>query len=148
MTDDRGAAALAERLHAVEDPHLADVSLRQKRLAAAILGRNRRMPLTHQHQLDKLPRPDPLAEALPGRRTDLVRRWQRLDATNAEMSDYMRRHLDAAGYVIVSKGEVRPELTVGRLAAALRECGWTPAMVEDEAAAILAALAAEADDAD
>jgi len=33
---------------------------------------------------------------------------------------------------------------VGRLAAALRECGWTPAMVEDEAAAILAALAAEA----
>jgi len=90
------------------------------------------------------PRSDPLAEALPGRRTDLVRRWQRLDATNAEMSDYMRRHLDAAGYVIVSKGEVRPELTVGRLAAALRECGWTPAMVEDEAAAILAALAAEA----
>ena len=39
---DRGAAALAERLHAVEDPHLADVSLRQKRLAAAILGEHGR----------------------------------------------------------------------------------------------------------
>ena len=115
------------------------------------------MPLTHQHQLDKLPRPDPLAEAFhhvdhPALYDCRLPNGQPYCEAKATS---LSRALDAAGY------EVRPKLTAERLAWALALHTeqptiewWDPEtmnLVEmtwaEFAAAILAALAAEADDA-
>ena len=61
IPDPRLVAALAEALHAAEDPHMRDVSLRQRRLAAAILPAFLADPRTHEWLEE---RAEPLGDAL------------------------------------------------------------------------------------